>query len=47
VLDRPADDVAAGRLRVPIRRSCRLDEVPRALADFAAPHVGELAIAVA
>ena len=47
VLDRLAAAAAAGRLRVPIRRTYRLEEVPQALADFGAPHVGKLAVAVA
>ncbi|MHB8577283.1 MAG: NADP-dependent oxidoreductase [Dehalococcoidia bacterium] len=47
LLDRLVVEVAAGRLRVPIRRRYRLDEVPRALADFATPHVGKLSIAIA
>jgi len=47
LLGRLADAAAAGRLRIPIWRSYRLDEVPRALADFGAPHVGKLAIAIA
>jgi len=44
VLGRLANDVAAGRLRVPVRRNYPLEEVPLALADFAAPHVGKLAV---
>jgi NADPH:quinone reductase-like Zn-dependent oxidoreductase len=47
MLGRLAADVAAGRLRVSILRSYRLDEAPRALADFATPHLGKLAIAIA
>jgi NADPH:quinone reductase-like Zn-dependent oxidoreductase len=47
VLDRLAAEVAAGRLRVPIHATYRLDDVPRALADFATPHAGKLAVAVA
>jgi NADPH:quinone reductase-like Zn-dependent oxidoreductase len=47
VLDRLAAAVAAGRLRVPIQRTYRLEEVPQALADFGAPHVGKLAVAIA
>jgi NADPH2:quinone reductase len=47
MLARLAAEVAAGRLRVPIQRTYRLDEVPRALADFAAPHAGKLGVAVA
>jgi NADPH:quinone reductase-like Zn-dependent oxidoreductase len=43
---RLAEEVAAGRLRVPIRRSYGLDDVPQALADFATPHVGKLAVSV-
>lgn len=46
VLDRLATGVAAGRLQVRIARTYRLDEAPRAVADFAAPHVGKLAIAI-
>lgn len=46
VLDRLAGEVAAGRLRVPIARSYRLEDVPQALADFAAPHAGKLAVSV-
>jgi NADPH:quinone reductase-like Zn-dependent oxidoreductase len=47
VLDRLAAAAAAGRLRVPIRRTYRLEEVPQALAAFGAPHVGKLAVAIA
>jgi NADPH:quinone reductase len=46
VLDRLAAEAAAGRLRVPIHATYRLDDVPRAMADFAAPHVGKLAVAI-
>ena len=47
VLERLASDVAAGRLRVHIARTYPLDTAPRALADFSAPHVGKLAVAIA
>ena len=45
-LDRLAADAAGGALRVPITRTYPLAETPRALADFAVPHVGKLAITV-
>jgi NADPH:quinone reductase-like Zn-dependent oxidoreductase len=47
LLVRDAAEAAAGRLRVPVHGTYRLDDVPLALADFAAPHAGKLAIAVA
>ncbi len=43
-LDRLAADAAAGRLRSSIRRTYRLEEVPQALADFAAGTLGKLAV---
>ena len=46
VLERLAGDVAAGRLRIPIQRSYGLDQVPQALADFAAGTLGKLVITV-
>jgi NADPH:quinone reductase-like Zn-dependent oxidoreductase len=45
-LDRLADEVAAGRLRVPIQRTYRLDELGQAMADFAAGTRGKLAVSV-
>jgi NADPH:quinone reductase-like Zn-dependent oxidoreductase len=47
VLERLASEVAAGRLRLHIARTYRLEEAPQALADFGSPHVGKLAIAIA
>jgi NADPH:quinone reductase len=47
VLERLAGDVAAGRLRIPIQRSYGLDEVPQAMADFAAGTIGKLVINIA
>jgi len=47
VLERLAADVAAGQLRVHIAHTYPLEDVPQALADFGAPHVGKLAIAIA
>jgi NADPH:quinone reductase-like Zn-dependent oxidoreductase len=46
VLDRLAAEVAAGRLRVPVHGTYGLADVPRAMADFAAPHAGKLAVAI-
>lgn len=43
-LDRLAADVAAGRLQVPVGRTYRLEEVPQAMADFAAGTIGKLAV---
>jgi NADPH:quinone reductase-like Zn-dependent oxidoreductase len=45
-LDRLAAEVAAGRLKAPIQRTYRLDQVGQAMADFAAGTRGNLAIAV-
>jgi NADPH:quinone reductase-like Zn-dependent oxidoreductase len=42
-----ADDIAAGRLTVPIQRSYPLSDVPKAFADFAAGTVGKLVVRVA
>ena len=46
-LERLAAEVLAGRLTVPIQQTYPLEEVPRALADFAAGTRGKLAISVA
>lgn len=40
-LDRLAADAAAGRLRVPVTRSYPLNDMPQALADFAADTIAE------
>ncbi|HLN06809.1 MAG TPA: hypothetical protein VK217_11060 [Acidimicrobiales bacterium] len=45
-LSRLADDVIAGRLRVPIERTYELAEVPAALGDFAAGSLGKLAVTI-
>jgi NADPH:quinone reductase-like Zn-dependent oxidoreductase len=45
-LDRLAADAAAGRLRVPVTRTYPLNDVPQALADFAAGAVGKYAITI-
>lgn len=45
-LARLASDVLAGHLRVPLERTYSLDEVPAALADFAAGSLGKLAVRV-
>jgi NADPH2:quinone reductase len=46
VLDRLAGEIAAGKLRVPIQRTYRLEETPQAIADFAQGTLGKLAIAL-
>jgi NADPH:quinone reductase-like Zn-dependent oxidoreductase len=46
VLERLAADAATGRLRVPVACTYRLDEVPKALADFANGTLGKLAVSV-
>jgi NADPH:quinone reductase len=46
VLERLAADAAAGRLRVPVARTYRLDEVPEALAEFRRGTLGKLAVSV-
>ena len=46
LLERLAADVAAGRLSVRIQRTYRLEQVPEALADFAAGKLGKLAITI-
>ena len=45
-LDRLAADVVAGRLRVPIQRTYRLDELGQAMADYTAGTRGKLAVSV-
>lgn len=45
-LDRLAAEAAAGRLRSPIQRTYPLEQVPQALADFAAGTLGKVAISV-
>jgi NADPH:quinone reductase-like Zn-dependent oxidoreductase len=45
-LDWLAAEVVAGRLTVPIQRTYPLQDVPRALQDFAKPKLGKLAIAI-
>jgi NADPH:quinone reductase-like Zn-dependent oxidoreductase len=45
-LDRLAADAVAGRLRVPVTRTYPLNDVPQALADFAAGAVGKYAITI-
>jgi hypothetical protein len=47
VLERLAADVVAGRQRVHITHTYRLEDGPQALVDFGDPHVGKLAIAIA
>jgi NADPH:quinone reductase len=46
VLDRLATDVAAGKLRVPVRRTYRLHEVPKAISDFAAGSLGKFGVTI-
>ncbi len=45
-LERLAQAVVAGQLRVPVQRSYPLAEVPQALTDFAAGTRGKLAVSV-
>jgi NADPH:quinone reductase-like Zn-dependent oxidoreductase len=45
-LDRIAADGADGALRVPVKRTYRLEETPQALADFAAGTLGKLAVTI-
>ena len=45
-LERLANDVAAGRLRVPVQRVYALADVPEALADFGGGTLGKLAVRV-
>jgi len=45
-LDRLADDVAAGRLRVPITTTVGLAEVPQQIAAFAQGALGKQAVRV-
>jgi len=48
LLDRLAKSVVEGKLRVPILRTCSLDEVPQALKDFSSGgKLGKVAVAVA
>jgi NADPH:quinone reductase-like Zn-dependent oxidoreductase len=46
LLERLAEDAASGRIRIPIQRTYRLEEVPQALADFAAGTLGKLAVTI-
>ncbi|WP_432981919.1 NADP-dependent oxidoreductase [Dactylosporangium sp. CA-233914] len=46
-LGKLADDLAAGRLSVPVERTYRLDEVSAAFDDFAAGTLGKISITVA
>jgi len=46
LLARLAAAAAAGKLRVPVERTYRLDEVPTALADFSKGTLGKLAVSV-
>jgi NADPH2:quinone reductase len=45
-LARVADAVTTGDIRVPVARTYRLDEVPQALAEFAAGKLGKLAVRI-
>jgi NADPH:quinone reductase-like Zn-dependent oxidoreductase len=45
-LDRLADDVASGRIRVPITATYPLEQAPKAFADFGSGALGKLAIAL-
>jgi NADPH2:quinone reductase len=45
-LARVADAVSTGSIRVPVARTYRLDEVPQALAEFAAGKLGKLAVRI-
>jgi NADPH:quinone reductase-like Zn-dependent oxidoreductase len=44
LLDRLAEGAAEGQIKIPIQRTYRLEDVPQALADFAAGTLGKLAI---
>lgn len=46
VLEGLAAEVTAGRLRVPIQRTYRLEDVPQAMTDFTAGHRGKLAVTI-
>ena len=46
VLDALAGDVVAGRLRLPVQRTFSIDEVPDAIAAFAAGTLGKVAISI-
>jgi NADPH:quinone reductase len=45
-LHRLATDVAAGKLRVPVRRTYALQEVPKAISDFAAGSLGKFGVTI-
>lgn len=45
-LYRLATDVAARKLRVPVRRTYRLHEVPKAISDFAAGSLGKFGVTI-
>lgn len=46
ILDRLAADVAAGKLRVSIQHTYKLEEVPQAMKDYAQGSLGKLAITI-
>ena len=46
LLEDLADQIVAGRLRVPVQATYALDDVPRAFVDFAAGTLGKLAVAI-
>jgi NADPH:quinone reductase-like Zn-dependent oxidoreductase len=46
LLQRLGAEAAAGRIKVPIQKTYRLDEVPKAIADFAAGTIGKLSVAI-
>lgn len=47
VLDRLAADVVVGRLRVAVRRTYKLEEVPQAIQDYARGSLGKFGIRIA
>jgi NADPH2:quinone reductase len=46
VLGSLGEEVAAGRLRVPLQRTYSLEDVPQALADFAGGSLGKLGVTI-
>jgi NADPH:quinone reductase-like Zn-dependent oxidoreductase len=46
VLESLANDVVAGRIRIPVQRTYTLAEVPQAFVDFSAGTVGKLAVVI-
>jgi hypothetical protein len=47
ILDELAQQTVAGDLRVPVQRSCSLEDAPQAVEDFPRGTVGKYAVRIA